>query len=358
MLHLNIETSNLRERIRRRISLTRQLRSVNFRTRRLIVFLTPGCDAPSGGPLAINGQYRESVKLRDIHHAKVVLCTVPGDPWLPKYTWFDNDSYILELERVLARCGQLEHLLIHIPEYAVNQVSDWARRNSETLTAKAKEIHFNVLLQNIDLIEGQRLADLQRFGKVTCTTAHDSYTSLEYREALGVPLHKLGCYNDLSFFPRTDYHKKASILMVSPDPDPRKAEILEHLAKALPELTIQVVENLHYEEYKKLIRRAKWSLTFGEGMDSYFNDLFSSGGVGFAVFNDRFFPQRFAALETVYASWDELKARIVSDIKRLDEPAAYKRCSQSGYDILIDIINADKFLENLRNFYRGEYTLP
>src|SRR5947207_2008751 len=59
---------------------TRRLLTVatTFGTRRLIVYLTPGHELRSGGVLAIASYYRESIALRQIHRARVALCTVPG----------------------------------------------------------------------------------------------------------------------------------------------------------------------------------------------------------------------------------------------------------------------------------------
>ena len=50
------------------------------------------------------------------------------------------------------------------------------------------------MLQNIDLIEGQNVAELKRFGKVTSTTAHEAYSSSATRDALGVTIHKLSVH--------------------------------------------------------------------------------------------------------------------------------------------------------------------
>ena len=102
----------------------------------------------------------------------------------------------------------------------------------------------------------------------------------------------------------------------------------------------------------------KWSLTFGEGLDGYFVDPIFSGGVSFAVFNERFFTPAFAKLETVYSSWEVLMDRMATDLQRLDEPAIYNRRWRQAHDLLSDHLNTERFRENLRMFYRGEYTLP
>ncbi len=357
---LKIVTRRHEELTLRHEDLTRTVltRAIALSTKRLIVFLTPGYEWRSGGVLSIAAIYQESAALRDLHRARVVLCTVPGDPPLLKYTWFENRNYILDLESVLKRCRHLDYLLLHIPEYAVNQVLDWLTSASPTLMQDIQDVQLNVMLQNIDQIQGQNIRGLMRFGRVTCTTAHEAYSNSATREAVGVSLHKLLNCNGPELYSLSGYQDKEPLLIVSHDEHPLKEQVLRQIAQVCPELRIQVIQDLHYEDYKKLIRRAKWSLTFGEGLDSYFAEPVWSGGVSFAVFNDRFFTPAFAKLETVYASWEVLMDRMADDLRRLDEPVAYHRCWQQAYDLLSDIYSPERFRENLRMFYRGEYTFP
>jgi hypothetical protein len=328
-------------------------RAAAFRTKRLIVFLTPGYEMRTGGVMAIASFYRESIALRHIHKAKVVLCTVPGDPPFFKYSWFDNHNYILDLESVLRGCTELDYLMIHIPAYAVNRVLDWLTSVSPTLLSKIREIHLNVLFMNVENIRGKNVAGLKRFGKVTCTTAHEAYTNSTTREAMGVPLHRLSVCIGAECYFLSGHKEKEPLLIVSPDVPP-----LHRIAQACPDLTIKIIENLSYTDYTSLIRRAKWSLTFGEGLDGYFAEPVFCGGNSFAVYNNRYFTPPFSVLETVYPSWEILIEKITEDIKRLDEPVAYNRCWRQAYELLCGLYSTERFRENLRMFYRGEYTFP
>lgn len=349
MVQLQIEDD-----VRRR-NLTRALTSG---TKRLMVFLTPGYELRAGGVLSIAWIYEQSVAMQDLHRANVGLCVVPGDPLLPKYNWFENSNYLLDLDSVLESCSDLDHFLLHIPEYVVNRVLDWLESGSSTLLRNINEVHFNVMIHNIDLLQGQDVKGLSRFGKVTCTTGHEAYSNLTTREAVGVPLHRLLVFIGPALFPVSGYRDKDPLLIVSHDEHPLKEQVLELLAQALPELTIQIIKELHYDEYKKLIRRARWSMTFGEGLDGYFVEPIWSGGISFAVFNDRFFTPPFANLETVYPSWEALMERMPDDLSRLDEPVAYNQYWRREYDLVGDLHSTDRFLENLRLFYTGEYTFP
>lgn len=308
--------------------------------------------------MAISAYHRESLALRAIHRAKVVMCTVPGEPNLFRHTWFENDDYLLNLESVLRKCSDLDYLLLHIPAYAVDQVADWLVNSAPDLLTNIKDVHLNIMVQNIDNLRGKNIPALKQFGRVTGTTSHEGYTTLTTREEFGVPLHRLSVCNGPERYHVSGYEKKDPLLIVSPDHHPLRDQLIQHLAQARPELTIRIIKDLDYEEYMRLTRRAKWSLTFGEGLDGYFVETVYSGGVAFAVFNSRFFTAPFANLENVYDSWESLIEHIATDMARLDEPAAYKKCWQESYDLLGELYSVEQFRENLRQFYRGQYTFP
>lgn len=340
----------------RRAALTR---TVTFGAKRLIVFLTPGFELRAGGVLAILSMKRETAALHQLHGARVALCAVPGDDSrFFQYSWFDNRDYLLDLKDLLKSCGRLDYLQLHIPDYAVNRVLDWLTNAASTLLRNIREIHLNVLLFNIDNIQGQNVKGLLSLGRVTCTTAHEAYANSATRDAQGVPIHRLGCLNGPEFYLRSSYQEKEPLLIVSPDGHLLKGEVLGKIAQSFPELRIQIIQDLHYEDYRTLVSRTKWGLTFGEGLDSYFADTIFSGGVAFAVFNNRFFTPEYAKLENVYPSWEVLMDRITTELQRLDEPIAYNRCCQQTYDLLCTCSGAERFRENLRMFYRGEYTFP
>jgi hypothetical protein len=349
---------DLAGKIRRRLKRLAVTGAASVGTKRLIAVLTPGHELRAGGVISIANFYQESAALEHLHQAKVVLCTVPGDPFFLKYSWFENQNYILDLELLLKWCGQLDYLQLHIPEYTVNRLVDWLTRTAPRLNRKVRELHLNVMLQNIDLIDDQKITALKRFGRVTCTTGHEAYSNRETRDAIGVTLHRLSICSGPERYSVSEYKEKESLMIVSHDDHPLKEQVLQQIGLAFPELKIEVIKDMSYEHYLKLIQRAKWSLTFGEGLDSYFVEPVFNGAVPFAVFNERFFTPPFAKLETVYPSWEILAAGITTDMKRLDEPGAYRRCWFETFELLSDLYSPEQFRENLRMFYRGEYTFP
>lgn len=320
------------------------------------MFLSPGYQLRNGGILSIASLYEESKKLTALHGATVVLCTIPGDPALLKYDWFPNDNYLLGPDAVLSRCQALKFLMIHVPEYKVNCVADWLE--SKGRRHIASEVRINILLQNIDQIEHQNVDRLARLGETTCSTAHEAYSTRATRERLGIPLHRMSVYISPEQYQRTGYEAKDDLLIVSPDPHPFKQDVLARIRSHHPALRIQVIEKLSYTAYKEVASRAKWALTFGEGLDNYFAEPIFSGSLAFAVFNPRFFTPDFQEFEVIYNSWEDVLRLLPSHIARLDEPAAYASAWDPPYQLLSRLYNNDVYRRNLRRFYCSDYTFP
>ena len=95
-------------------------------------------------------------------------------------------------------------------------------------------------------------------------------------------------------------------MIVSPDRHPQKKQILKLLSKRFPRIRTLIIKNMSYEKFKESIVRAKWALTFGEGLDGYFVESIFSGCVSFAVYNDKFFGEDFRNLDTVYSDYATL----------------------------------------------------
>jgi len=326
-------------------------------TRKLIVFLTLGRDIVNGGILSISSICEESTKLKHLHEAEVIMCTIPGEPSLLKYTKFNNKNYIYRFSQVLSYFSDLQTLMIHIPEHFVGQFLGNLSERDFSRLEKIKEVHFNIMLQNIDLLSPPRcIEELKRLGKVTGTTAHERYSTLEIRNKLGFPLHKLSVFISPERYNKKEFNEKENLIIVSHDKHPQKSEILNLIARQLPQLRIQVVQDLSYEEFKRVISRARWTLTFGEGLDGYFIETIFSGGVSLAVYNSRFFTEDFKSLRTVYDSYETLSSRICVDMKELDNETAYTDYQNKQYDLCCKYYKYEEYIKNLELFYKGQYT--
>src|SRR5690242_13242203 len=76
-------------------------REVPSGTSRLIIFLAPGINHPSGGILSIASLLRETSEMKGVHGAEAIWCTLPDDPPLFKYSWFKNHLHLHGLESIL-----------------------------------------------------------------------------------------------------------------------------------------------------------------------------------------------------------------------------------------------------------------
>jgi len=325
----------------------------------LIIFLTPGNDIVNGGILSISSIYEETKKLKNSHNTDVILCTVPGDPPLLKYTQFKNQNYIYDLSSVLSYFLNLKKVIIHIPEIYCGQFLNELSTEDWKILENIENLHINIMMQNIELVF-QFLNDIRKlsqiFENVTGTIAHEKYSNKEIRDKMGFPLHKLSTFISPERYDKKDYDEKEDILLVSPDHHPMKSIILELIGEKFPNMKIQIIEGLKYEEYKELISKAKWSLTFGEGLDGYFIEPIFSGSISFSVYNSQFFTKDFKSLKTVYTKYEELIETMPSDISFLDHKKEYINYQTKQFKLCTKYYHYETYIKNLESFYKKDYT--
>jgi hypothetical protein len=337
----------------------RDLLSHNYppNVRKLIIFLTRGYDTVSGGVLATTWHYNASLKMKHVHGAEVLMCTLPGDPPLLRYTKFENQNQIYTFSEVVSYFKSIESLIVHIPEYAVGQfLHNISKEEIERLKGIG-HLHLNIALQNIRLLESmEEVNELKKLGTVTCTTGHERYTTAQLAKELGCPVHKLSVYVSPEQYKKRSYSDKDNLLIVSPDIHPKKRSILKMLRETVPHIRVQIIENMTYEEYKELLSKAKWALTFGEGLDGYFVETVFSGGIAFAVYNSDFFTEDFKQLKTVYEDYDTLARKLCSDLTSLDIDMVYAGYQRQQHALCSKYYDAKEYMKNWKSFYEGQYT--
>ncbi|QUH22665.1 hypothetical protein HYG87_02205 [Methanobacterium alkalithermotolerans] len=323
----------------------------------LIIFLTPGYDDISGGILSISSICTETDKLFSSPSSGAMICNLPGDPPLLKYTRFSNNHHLYNFSQALDYFPHLEELIIHIPEFAIGQFIINLTPGDRAAFKKLKKLHINLLLQNIDYLPPlKEINALKKLGFLSCTTAHEQYSTRKMQEYLGCPLHKLSVFISPENYNRKPFSQRDDLMIISPDPHPLKSRVLDKLTENLPDLKLQIIENLSYEEFKELISGTKWALTFGEGLDGYFVETVFSGGIGFSVYNEQFFTPDFQKLKTVYPSYPSLLDNMVNDIKAMDNQEDYQEYQEHEYRLCTEYWDYQDYLQNLKLFYQGEYT--
>jgi hypothetical protein len=328
---------------------------------KVVLFLVPGEEFISGGILSIFNLYRFSCDLTAVHNSKVLMCYYPGQgkgKW--RYQSVDGSITIYPFWLILATCLQLTHMQLHVPNAAVPEVVKRLGRRRLARLRLSRGLKINILNQNIlhnppdAFIESLR----EQLPELTCTTAHPSYSTMEFRRKWGIPVHYLPVWTYPNEPVASGYEEKLDLLIVSRDPSPHREAVLRKISTALPKLQMQVIENMPFEEYLNLAQQAKWSLTFGEGLDDYFTGTFFRGGVGFAVFNLDFFTGEFEGLRTVFPSWESLAANIIREIESLDNKEAMESYSAQVRLLLTRYWSSDRTKTALREFYQGVFTLP
>jgi len=335
----------------------------NKETKNLIVFLVPGAqweqgkEKISGGLISICSLYEETIKLKNIHNAEVIMVTHKEDGLIWKFESFENNIQLYRIDQLSSNFNKLENLLFHLPEFLISRfIQTFGSENFNWLNS-IPNVHFNIMNQNIRLMPTVNVVDELKnlVNKVTITTAHQRYCTLEKRNFYGVPIHKFSVWISPEQYYFKTKAEKENLIIVSPDEHPLKSEILENI-KNIKGLEVRIIENLTYEAYKKLIAKAKWSLTFGEGLDGYFIEPVFSGAISFAVYNELFFTPDFGLLQTVYKSIEELKNKIVIDIELFENTEMFKKYQKTQFDLCAHYYSKKEYEKNLVDFYSGKYT--
>jgi len=329
----------------------------NTNARKLVWFLVPSWHVHGGGVMSICHFHAETQKLLGGRDVAVVASTYPNAPVLKKYTAFANSMDIFSFAEVVINFKTVEHVILQIPEYFCKDFLSELSPSEHLFLDTIPRLHVNIMLQNIDQCKPEDIQPLRTLtNEITCTTAHDRYSTEEQSTRFGIPLHKLSIFVDE--YEQRPWTEKQDIMVLSPDQHPLRGRVIDIIKKGLPSVELITVENMSYESYRSLIARAKWSLTFGEGLDFYFAEMAWTGGVPFAVYNDRFFMPQFRGLSTVYDTWDDLQTWIVGDILKLDHDEVYHTAGEPIRDVLNEFYSCEKYRDNISLFYNEKYTIP
>jgi hypothetical protein len=327
--------------------------------KRLIIFLIPPEKIVNGGILSIFSICKTSRQFQDIHKAHVVLATYPGTKSYKKNDLFVNDEIIYSFDEIMS-WGIPSFLQIHIPEYAsFDTFKTLQAPKYMDYIGKINDLRVNILAQNILLM--QKPAEVALWFSmtptVTQTTAHNKYSNQDFADKYYLPTHHFSTFVDASQYTWTPYEKKEDLILLSPDITKEREAIVQTLEKHFPNYAIRTIQNLKYEDYKKLMSRAKYTITFGEGFDGYYVEAFFTGGMTFAVYNEDFFPDKgFAKFQNLYKSYDDMLNKIVNDITRLDNKITYQKIVKQNLDKINQLYSFAVYTQNVKKFYLGKFT--
>jgi hypothetical protein len=332
--------------------------------KKIIVFLVTGADwhtgtdKISGGTISIVSLCEESRKLKEVHNAEVIMCSFPGSHLLLHHTQFKNTTIVFRFHQIRSYFKNADTVLLHIPEFLSTDFLN-ALSYKDKLWLKNLRAHLNIMNQNIQLMPSPAdINELKNFDfKVTITTAHQQYCNQFYRELYKVSLHKFSVWISPEKYHFRVYEEKDNIIVVSPDQHEMKDAVLRAL-KSVDNLRVQIIQNLTYEKYKEVISKAKWAITFGEGLDGYVIEPVFSGTVAFTVFNKDFFTEDYKKAKGIYESYNQLLSNIVNDIKDIDNKQSYQDFQKQQFDLFAKHYNYKVYQNNIKYFYEEKYTYP
>lgn len=331
------------------------LETVPKDTKKLILFFIPPANSVVGGLLSILSLAKSSRKLMEKDGYFVQTCYYPNLFGFFKYRLFDNDENIITFDEVIDNFPEVEEMIIHIPEYYAGVIFRQLSEKQINFFKKSKKLRINIMNQNIELmpslIELDYLKDLSE--EISQTTAHKKYTTQEACDKWGYPLYALPAIIADARYIDTPYEEKQNIICFSNDKNPNRQEILNKLLKELPEFQLYEINNLTYNQYKELISKAKYCITFGEGFDSYFSEPIASGSISFAVYNEKFFPSaEYKKYQNVYSTYEDMLNKICEDIRFFENNTdKYKKLNKKLCNILSRENILDEHIPNLENFY-------
>lgn len=326
----------------------------------VIIFLIPPEPMITGGILSIFSICKHTrTILKDVCS---VIVTFPGNLSYSSNNYFINDEKIYNWNQIMGVISSKQNVLIHIPEYLSSKFYYNLSEEQKNKLKNCNRLHINILNQNIKLMPNKNEISSLYFltSQVTQTISHDRVmTSLEYLN-WGLPTYFLSVYIDILDFKKFSFFDKEKIIAYSLDKNKYKLKILNKIKKELNDFKLIEIKKIKFEEYTELISKAYFTISFGEGFDSYFCQPYLLGGIGFSVYNDDFFPEKnWLKYCTVFKDYYDMEERIVFIIKYLLE-------SEDNYNNVVNNINMklselyskQKLLDNLKEFYiKTNYTL-
>lgn len=292
----------------------------------IMVIIVPEHNTMSGGIYSFFSIARTAYNLRFKHDYLVLLMTRPNkyDVTYTRQRNFRNSEDVFRFEQI-QRCRSATNIYIHVPEYAA---PDFCENLDEDLMAYLKsreKLNINILNQKTDIMpEKEDLEEIRSLAhELTQSVAHHAYFSQAFADRYDLPTLLLPAYTDLSGYEKIPFAEKEKLIIYSPDTAPWKKDALEVLKRELPDYRLLEISGITFDRFMDLATRCQFSITFGEGFDGYLAQPIHQGGVGFAVYNEDFFPTPdLLDFNNIFSSPEDLVKNIVPRIKALTQDLA------------------------------------
>ena len=326
-------------------------------SKKVVVFFVPYETKICGGIMSIFSLCQTTRKI--CPDSFCAISTFPNGKTYVINDKFHNNEKVLRFEQIVNNAKNVEELILHIPEYFAGDFYNSLNEKDIAFLKSVRNLQINILNQNIEIMpDCDKLQGLYKLtDNVTQTIAHDRYATQEVCDKWQMPTHFFSAYWDMSSYRSYSFEEKEKIIVLSPDTNENKSNIVSKLENEFKDWKIVTVNNLTFSQYMDLISRAFFVITFGEGFDGYFVQPPKVNGIGFAVYNDNFFPNsKWLDMPNVFKSYEDMENNIVDVFKNLStNKELYCNLSKLNNQKQNELYSAEQYEDNLKRFYQKKY---
>jgi hypothetical protein len=330
------------------------------RAEHVMAIVIPEHNEMSGGIYSFFSIAKTAYNLRFKHDYFVLLMTRPNkmNSTYTRQRNFRNSEDVFRFEQI-QRCLAAKTLYIHIPEYAAPNFVD--NMDPETLSylRSRDKIYINILNQKVDIMPGRDdFNDLRSIAEeVTQSVAHHAYFGQKFADRYDLPILLLPAYTDLSGYEPLPFEDKEKLIIYSPDSSPWRYRALKALREGLPDYELREIRGITFDQFMDLATRCRFSITFGEGFDGYLAQPVYQGGIGFAVYNEEFFPSAdMLEFDNIFSTGENMVTNVVARIRRFEaDPRLYRSTNHSMISVYNQLYSKDDYVRRVLKLIKREF---
>ena len=318
-----------------------------------IIYVVPGCFI-TGGVLSILNMFHIAKKL--FPDKEIFISVLTKFQKADKFREVNFEGRVINLKYFLPDwLNRKNNILFHV--YEDGLVGFLQSIEQLGLLDKLRNSSLNILNQNNDLMPAREQIEnyLPYFKRVTMTLAYKENEKISF-PYLDMPAMHVGAFFDGASPEVIPYEKKKNLCVLSDDDNPVKPIIKDKLIKK----GIEVYDSypIPYGEFVELQKKAKWTISFGEGWDGYTMGQFENGGIGFGVYQENFQQPYFDKNnlpQFLFTSFEEMNEEILDRILSFDEKERFEEVNKKWRDVLANAENINscqKVKERWINYYK------
>lgn len=318
-----------------------------------ILFIIPDEGKVSGGLLSIANMY-ETAKEFFPHFGVFMGIYDDKQKWEEIYGLGTNIEILNFKFFITHWIKNNSELIINVYEKGV--VKFLEKLKKDNIIGKLSKCTLNILNQNQNFMpDSKDLAPYTKyFKRVTMTLAFKANETFSFPYLTHPPLH-VGAYFKTEETPNPGYGERENLCILSDDENPFKKIIREKLEG----VGIKCFDNypIPYSDFVNLQKKAKWTISFGEGTDGYSMGQFRNGGIGFGVFQEKFAQAYFSKDDLpdfLFPSYDDMAENIIKVISRYDNPETFESENRKWLNFMLSYKNSntqEKVRERWLNYY-------